>query len=184
MNINSGWRDKINSEVCSLLSRVVGIESAMDQLLQGFKMLTNSIESSADRQFENNKTKWPNIFAGGGLLALLLGAFLNGYVRDMQRIEKDVLHLRENRTSLSDPVQDEGIRTLRLAAKSLDETLQREMRLLDEAMIQRITALDARLDKEMNLRSEAELVRIGEISRRIQALERNVFVHTGDVMPK
>ncbi len=160
MNINSGWRDKINSEVCSLLSRVVGIESAMDQLLQGFKMLTNSIESSADRQFENNKTKWPNIFAGGGLLALLLGAFLNGYVRDMERIEKDVLRLRENSTS------------------------QREMRLLDEAMIQRITALDARLDKEMDLRSEAELVRIGEISRRIQALERNVFVHTGDVMPK
>ncbi|HIF54717.1 MAG TPA: hypothetical protein EYQ57_06020 [Methylococcaceae bacterium] len=123
MNINSGWRDKINSEVCSLLSRVVGIESAMDQLLQGFKMLTNSIESSADRQFENNKTKWPNIFAGGGLLALLLGAFLNGYVRDMERIEKDVLRLRENSTS------------------------QREMRLLDEAMIQRITALDARLDE-------------------------------------
>lgn len=43
---------------------------------------------------EQIKTPWPNYIAGAGVLALVLGMFGSIYLRDLNRLDADVVNLR------------------------------------------------------------------------------------------
>ena len=65
-----------------------------------------------DRQRDMHKPQWQVIFGALTLAVIVLGGFISGYVRDLNRIESNVDTIRSHRMSAADPVQDGAIADL------------------------------------------------------------------------
>jgi len=70
-------------------SRVSRLEGVVDSLADDVKGVTRAIDKLVDSQ----KTSWPTVFAGVGLIVTILFAFGSGYVRDITELKKEIKQL-------------------------------------------------------------------------------------------
>jgi len=119
---NDDWRDHLSSLDNELRSdlrqqgeRLAGVEAGITNLGRSFDHFSRSYEEHARSQREANKTQWPIVFSVLGLVAVVAGGFLSGYLRDLERIEGNVVAIDtklETRVSDEDPGQDIRLRDL------------------------------------------------------------------------
>jgi hypothetical protein len=113
------WRGQIDGDVRNMGERLVGVEAGISALARNFDKFSHSFEATVERQNDLQKTRWPLVFGVLSLVVVVLGAFLSGYLRDLDRIENDVLKIQSNRISKNDPVQDVYIRDNRSEVESM-----------------------------------------------------------------
>jgi len=118
-NTSGEWRERIDEDVRTLGAdvklmgeRIVGVESGISNLGRSFDRFYQSFEKSSTNQRELQRTQWPVIFGTVSILLILGGALGSGYLRDQNRIEKDVTVIKSKRISENDPVQDARIKDL------------------------------------------------------------------------
>lgn len=156
------------------------INNTLSNLADSFSSRFNKLEASIGRlagQFNNhNRTPWSMLAGWAAVVLVVIGFLGNGYVRDMQRVERDgdavgvsfVEHIKDGHPGVVRIGMEANTRHIEQNEKesrdrdaALDIALQREMRMLTES-------LDARLQLEMRL--------LGDTDRqRIIAIERQVF---------
>lgn len=100
------WRTRIDEDVRGLSERMAGVESGMTNLSRGVDRLTHAFESSSNKQQELSRTRWPVVFGVLGLVGVLMGAGLSGYIRDLNRIESNLKTVQTKRISANDPAQN------------------------------------------------------------------------------
>lgn len=66
-----------------------------DDVDSKFANITGLIQSIRSEISTSNRTQWPGILAGIGVLLVIVGFIGNGYVRDQERTEDDVAILQE-----------------------------------------------------------------------------------------
>ena len=117
---------------------------------------------------ESNGRGWVNTIVA--VFAIITPVMAGG----LAQLWNDVVQLREHRAMLEERVagMDALVMRLRQQIVDLDETLQREMRLLDDTASTRISEIDRRLQQEMRMREEP-------ILEMLRALERVVFGKEG-----
>jgi hypothetical protein len=103
------WKGQVDSDIRGFGERIAGVESSVTNLGRSFDKFSHSFESTVERQNELQKTRWPLVFGVLSLVVVVLGAFLSGYLRDLGRVEGDVIDIRSNRVSEQDPVQNATI---------------------------------------------------------------------------
>lgn len=103
------WKNRIDSDVRKLSERMAGVETGMSGLTSSFDRFSIAFNESVARQRDMHRPQWQVIFGALTLIAIVLGGFVSGYVRDLNRIEYNVENIRSNRMSSADPVQDEAI---------------------------------------------------------------------------
>ena len=104
--INEEWRDRIDTDVRNLSERIAGVEAGIDSLGRSFDKFSHAFENSIERQGELQKTRWPIVFGVLTLVLVVIGGFMSGYLRDLNRIENAVSKIQSKRWSENDPVQD------------------------------------------------------------------------------
>ena len=152
-DITGEWRDRIDADLRAqrtdmhnLGERVAGVESGITNLGRSFDRFSRSFEDSKNLQQESQKTRWPVVFAGIGVVLVIIGGFSQGYLRDLNRVEGQVSKIQAKRVSAKDPVQD-----ARLAE------LEGEIRLIraeEQKILQRDADSSARIDVMMQHRHE------------------------------
>jgi hypothetical protein len=126
-NINEEWRERINRDVRSLSERVAAIDAGLESLGVVLDKFTHRFDVSINEQRLSHQTKWPVILGVLTLVVIIIGGFMRvsllGYVRDLNRVEKSVASINNNRTSWSDPVQDEKLKDIQdeIVAMRLNE---------------------------------------------------------------
>ena len=113
---NDDWRDhlatldnELRSDLRQQGERLAGVEAGITNLGRSFDHFSRSYEEHARSQRESNKTQWPIVFSVLGLVAVVAGGFLSGYLRDLNRIEGNVVAIDtklETRVSDEDSGQD------------------------------------------------------------------------------
>lgn len=112
-----------------------------------------------------------------GVLTLVSSA-LTWWVTRMddqtRNLQDQVIELREDGAELKERVHGilEALARHRIQITDLDQTLQREMRILDDSAATRVTEIDRRIQQEMKIREDT-------ILEKIRALERNVYGKEG-----
>jgi hypothetical protein len=105
-NGDEEWRGRIDTDMHKFGERLVGVESGVSALGRSFDKFSHSFDATVQRQQELQKTRWPLVFGVLSLVVVVIGAFMSGYLRDLNRIEADVLKIQSHRISENDPVQD------------------------------------------------------------------------------
>lgn len=118
----SEWRDNIDRDVRNMGERLAGVEAGIFSLGRNFDKFSNAFEQSNNRQAELQKTRWPLVFGVLSLVMVIAGAFLSGYLRDLNRIEADVLAIQGKRVSQNDAPQDARIAHLGERMKSIENS--------------------------------------------------------------
>jgi hypothetical protein len=103
------WRGQIDGDVRNMGERLVGVEAGISALARNFDKFSHSFEATVERQNDLQKTRWPLVFGVLSLVVVVLGAFLSGYLRDLDRVEGDVISIQSKRVSEEDPVQNSTI---------------------------------------------------------------------------
>ena len=124
----------------------------------------------------NGVITWQNLaFACGGMVGFVgLGLTLLGFVyaiygREQDRIQGTILAIQEREVTRAEAnayhrgQTDQKITDARTAIASLDVTLQREMRLLDETGNSERVALDRRLQNEIRTVAEVLTSRVDAV---------------------
>ncbi len=176
----SEWQTKVDSDIGSLAERMAGVESAMKNIGLRLGELVKVFDRHALMQQESTKTPWGLIIGSFTLMVVivggLMGAFSSGYIRDIERIEAtqlrggDRIYLHE--TKSGHPALTEKVDMSLKITDDLDESLQREMRLLNDTINTKVEALDKRIQREIELVSLAQ-------QERTKSLERIVFSNIG-----
>ena len=116
---HAAWRTRIDIDVRSLSERLAGVETGMSALGSSFDRFAHTFEASERRQQELGKTRWPVVFGSLTLALIVVGGFLSGYVRDLNRIERNVEVIRGDRKSAEDPRQDVELKDLNAEVTSI-----------------------------------------------------------------
>lgn len=172
------WSSKIDADVLDLTERTAGMESSMSAMHSAIQRLTKSVEHAFELQHASSKTQWPVLLSAFALVMVIVGGFLNGYVRDLTRVEDSVDYLTRNNVSMADPVQNAVIARLNQDIVDQYTVIEREMRLLDDNANEKIAGLNSRLSKSERWEDEHDKRVVGLNStqtQRIVALERKVF---------
>jgi len=113
---NDDWRDhlatldnELRSDLRQQGERLAGVEAGITNLGRSFDHFSRSYEEHARSQRESNKTQWPIVFSVLGLVVVIAGGFLSGYLRDLERVENNVVAIDtklETRVSDQDPSQN------------------------------------------------------------------------------
>jgi hypothetical protein len=106
------WKENIEADVRHMGERLAGVEAGIRSLGQNFDRFSHAFESSTARQTELQKTQWPVVFGVLGLVAVVAGGFLSGYLRDLNRVESDVTAIQGNRISKEDAPQNARLKIL------------------------------------------------------------------------
>jgi hypothetical protein len=106
------WRERIDADVKTLGERLVSVEVGISNLGRTLDRIYQSFENNAQNQRDMQKTQWPVIFGVLSLVLIIVGGVGSGYLRDQNRIEKDVTMIKNNRISANDPVQDQRLHRL------------------------------------------------------------------------
>ena len=100
------WRERIDIDMRAQGERLAGVEAGVSSLGRTFDQFYKTFEQSSTNQRELQKTQWPVIFAVLGLVMIIAGGFLSGYLRDLNRVEDSVTEIKSKRISEEDPGQD------------------------------------------------------------------------------
>ncbi|MEE8429042.1 MAG: hypothetical protein V3S33_06025 [Gammaproteobacteria bacterium] len=143
---------RLETIVESLADTVKKIPGSIGDLREGFYQ---SLSNLANKFDERGKTDWRAIFSAAALVLLIIGMFSAGYVRDLNRVETTQIkwmdvYIAELKAGIAQKALDRA-KENKEGIKHLDETLQREMRLLDQTAKEQVLGLDARIQKEMEL---------------------------------
>jgi hypothetical protein len=103
------WRNQIDTDFRHMGERLVGVEAGISALSRSFDKFSHSFESTVARQQELQKTRWPLVLGVLTLVLVVISGFMSGYLRDLNRIEDDVLKIQAHRISEEDPVQNARI---------------------------------------------------------------------------
>lgn len=104
--IHDSWKENTESDIRRMGERLVGVEAGILSLGRNFDRFSEAFEASNNRQSELLKTRWPVVFGVLGLVAVIAGGFLSGYLRDLNRVEGDVTDIQKNRKSDQDGPQN------------------------------------------------------------------------------
>ena len=145
-NTDEDWRNQIDIDVRSLSNvlskqgeRLVGVEASISALGRNIDKFSHSFEATVERQQELQKTRWPLVLGVLTLVMVVIGGFMSGYLRDLNRIEGDVKAIQSNRKSEQDPVQNARI------ADAEAEILG--IRSDDHSIMMTLSAVETRLDE-------------------------------------
>lgn len=144
---HTAWRMRIDSDVRTLSERMAGVETGMSSLGTSFDRFAHTFETSELKQQELGKTRWPVVFGALTLALIVIGGFLSGYVRDLERIEHSVETIRDNRMSSNDPRQDIELKDLQAEVTSIRANEHNAIDHAADAQA-RITGLERRVFKE------------------------------------
>ena len=100
------WQTRIDRDLRSQGERLTGVESSITNLSENFSAFTHAFEASNTRQRELSRTRWPLVLGVVSLIFMVLGAFLSGYLRDLNRVELNLKDVRSKRISEEDPAQN------------------------------------------------------------------------------
>lgn len=107
--------ERLDNDVRVLGERMVGVEAGVNSLGRTFDQFYATFEQTTSLQRNAQKTQWPVIFGVLALVLTIIGGFMSGYLRDLNRVENSVSAIKERRQSDVDPVQTSQI--IDLAAK-------------------------------------------------------------------
>ena len=175
-----------------------------------FARLSEAVSELSNKMDRASTTNWPVLTGFGSLIIAIIALAGAPFMRDLSRLDRGldaladkVLSIQSNRWSRADHESFERATADAIAAVKdhadesrvhLDETLQREMRLLDDALqremrmlldepVARLRAVEAEIVRrqavldDLRSRSEANAITIAERSRvveKVDALERSV----------
>lgn len=184
--MDAGMTHHDEDRVSSLDGRVASLESDVANLTRSVDRMVESVDRLSNRVTRSGATNWGVLgtWAGvlltacalvGGLVAYGLNTKIDSILEAHQRhvdlpghpwaIQQHARHEeRFDRAFYQISDVDEDI-------KDLDTVLQREMRLLDQNTVTRLTDLDVRLQNEMDLKIDPVAKRVDEITARLRALE-------------
>ena len=111
-DIGTDWRSSIDTDLRRQGEQLVGLKTEVNALSDNFSKFTHAFEASSVRQMELQKTRWPVIFGVVSIILVIIGGFAQAPLRDLARIEGDVLLIQGKRISENDPVQDARIKDL------------------------------------------------------------------------
>lgn len=155
-----------------LEERVSAMESDIRALSHNFESFSADIKAAIGRMQDHRRTSWPALASWAGVILMIVTMAGSGYVRDQARIEKALIKLTDSHIehmsedghrAMMQRVSsvEEELKDIRGEIKDLDAILQREMRLLDDAVVEKIEAMDAKLQQEMR-RLDLEAMKGGE----------------------
>ena len=120
------WRTRIDTDVRSLSERLAGVETGVTALGRSFDRFAHTFETSEGRQQELIKTRWPLVLSAITLGLIIVGGFLSGYIRDLNRVERGqaaieqkVERIKGDRKSAEDPRQDIELKDLNAEVTSM-----------------------------------------------------------------
>lgn len=136
--------------------RISSLETAYRQLQSDVHAIRNDIASIAqdtrssiaalsDRVAAGTRTQWPVIIGTAAILLTVVGFLGQGYTRDQSRLESQVEELRKGQmeTAFDRGKGFEQLGALGERIRHLDEVLQREMRQLDEPIMEQVRSIAA-----------------------------------------
>lgn len=133
-----------------LESNVHGMKASMDEMNQALKQI-------AEKLAIQQQTPWGTLIAAASILLTIVGGL--GYLasqpftRELDRIDLNQREItvlqREHGETLA--VRGQQVQSNTEDVSQLGSTLQREMRLLDGAIVERLNYLDSRLQRDMEL---------------------------------
>jgi hypothetical protein len=115
------WKENIEADVRNMGERLAGVEAGIRSLGQNFDRFSHAFETSTARQSELQKTQWPVVFGVLGLVAVVAGGFLSGYLRDLNRVESNVTAIQNHRTSEADAPQNARLEFLTDKMREVDK---------------------------------------------------------------
>ena len=110
------WRDAMDGDIRSLSERVASVEVGITTLGKSFDRFTHAFETADERHMQASKTPWAILLGAATLMVtiftLIIGGIMSGYIRDLTRVEGDVLAIQSKRVSENDAPQDMRIDAL------------------------------------------------------------------------
>lgn len=151
----------------SIAQRLARVESREEGILQSLDRLAQAVNRIEQRV--NEGTNWGVLGTWGAVLITILGGIGFMAVRPLeQRMDRYATRLDNHvATTAGDSVHIQTLYShlskVTDSVETLDEVLQREMRLLDSAVEQKITALDTILQREIRLINDTTLAAVQRI---------------------
>ena len=172
------WKENIEADVRHMGERLAGVEAGIRSLGQNFDRFSHAFESSTARQSELQKTQWPVVFGVLGLVAVVAGGFLSGYLRDLNRVESSVAAIQSHRTSEADAPQDARLEYLTDKMREIDkrdgETVQALIRHTSDGHPRRVEEQIIELRRDMtHMSNELDSVRLANPRQDQQLLDLN-----------
>jgi len=165
-------------------------DSQFHAVTQSLIEIRSAVTNLSQQVTNANKTDWGVLAAFGSFLLGLVGGL--GYltvtpIREQQNRVID--KLQDTRDQFYEHVSDGHPRLVEQRAESnekaiaqLDDTLQREMRILDARGVQQIEGMDKRLQLEMRLLQESRDARQEMVDRRVTRIEE--FIDQRESVPE
>lgn len=148
----------------ALEARQESTDDKVDDLAKSFDRFAVEVRQALGRV---TSTDWRSLAAWAAVVVTVVALAGTGFIRDLIKVEKSLAEVRSREIA---DAETRGRRAAELEAvrrdlSTLDETLQREMRLLDDRGLQAVQSTDERLQRELGIVTEALRDRIGVLER-------------------
>jgi len=147
----------LESEFGELKAALAGLASGFNSFTESTKSFMreqkDSVSAMREEMQRRGRPDYAVLIAAGALILAIIGLGMQGYIRDLNRVENNLEYIKRNRISAQDPVQNTRMDTV-------------------EAGLTRIEAWDEKHGKQCTETNSTQ-------DEQLRALERKVFgAHT------